>query len=271
MATAKNKGLKELKQRAENTYRTNQGIRDSSIWLEHQLYELRFKGVTLIGWGNLAVQLTWLCLLLGGIGAFLSYWYQLDTFYIVMYGGGAVLMAMATMLFDSGTASGKREQLMAVLQDYLENVLCPRLSRNLPEDYGRGDNIEQSRAKVRTLSRLAERGGQSDRGTITERGGLQERQDVSVNATERTGLGERTGGRSAGNSGKKANRNCRREISSESNGVNGERKDIDYLKRSLEQIAASREKGRKDDENWLNNLEPEEVQLIGDILKEYLA
>lgn len=49
------------------------------------------------------------------------------------------------------------------------------------------------------------------------------------------------------------------------------RRDMDYLKRSLEQIAASREKERKDDDNWLKNLEPEEVQLIGDILKEYLA
>lgn len=47
--------------------------------------------------------------------------------------------------------------------------------------------------------------------------------------------------------------------------------DVDYLKRSLEQIAASREKNRAGGENWLKDLKPEEVQLIGDILKEYLA
>ena len=48
-------------------------------------------------------------------------------------------------------------------------------------------------------------------------------------------------------------------------------RDVDYLKRSLEQIAASREKSRAADENWLRDLKPEEVELIGDILKQYLA
>lgn len=178
MATAKNKGLKELKLRAENTYRTNQGLRDGGIWLEHQLYELRFRGMTLSGWGNLSIQLTWLCLLLGGIGAFSSYWYRLDTFYIVMYGGGAVLMAMLTMLFDSGAASSRREQLTAALQDYLENFLYPRLARNLSDDGGRNDNGENPRSKVRSLNRLTDRTAKTERGN-SEKDNLSERPDSS--------------------------------------------------------------------------------------------
>ena len=46
---------------------------------------------------------------------------------------------------------------------------------------------------------------------------------------------------------------------------------MDYLKRSLEQIAASREKAKDGDESWLKELGPDEVQIIGDILKEYLV
>lgn len=42
------------------------------------------------------------------------------------------------------------------------------------------------------------------------------------------------------------------------------------LKRSLEQIAASRDKTRPDG-NWLKDLKPEEVQLLGEIIREYLA
>ena len=46
--------------------------------------------------------------------------------------------------------------------------------------------------------------------------------------------------------------------------------DTEYLKRSLEQMAASWEKHREGTENWLKDLSPEEVELIGDILKQYL-
>ena len=73
-------------------------------------------------------------------------------------------MAMLTMLFDNGTADGKRDLLAASLEDYLENVLCPRLARNVQEDSSWGDSgKEASRAKVRSFTRLAERGKQTER------------------------------------------------------------------------------------------------------------
>lgn len=355
MAAVRNKGLKELKIRAENTYRMNQGIRDCGSWLEHQLCELRFRGMTLSGWANLATELTWLCLLAGGGAAFAAYWYRLDTFYIVLYGGGAVLMAMGMMLFDNGNNSGRREYLTVSLLDYLENVLCPRLARNLPEEDGRGASIESLRGKVRSIGRVSGRGGEERTGLAgrertTGREGLErseraagrdslERGDRSVGRDmpergertlgrdtldrgeraagrenlereERTGLAgrERTAGReslerseraagrdtpereerpggaagSGSGSGRKSSRNSRREtaattepVEAESPEEGGARKEpgssVEDLRRSLEQIAASREKDRKGEENWLKELKPEDVQLIGDILKEYLA
>ena len=48
-------------------------------------------------------------------------------------------------------------------------------------------------------------------------------------------------------------------------------RDAEFIKRGLEQMAASREKNRGGDENWIRDLKPEEVELIGDILKQYLA
>lgn len=292
LATAKNKSLKELKQRAENTYRVNQGLRDSSIWVEHQLSELRFRGMTLAGWSNFSMQLTWLCLLLGGTAAFFSYWYRLDTYYIVMYGGGAVLMAMLTMLFDHGAAGGWRERLVTSLQDYLENVMCPRLARNLPEDSVRGDNAEPTRAVrggrltgwKRTEERTeyngrgegvrAELGGRTGYGdeTESERGNAPYRSGMA----ERGAVGERSGTMTAGNGGTggASGRQRRRDVAAASKtDRTGQEtvQDVDYLKRSLEQIAASREKTRSSDDNWLKDLGPEEVQVIGDILKQYLA
>ena len=69
LALTKNKSLKELRQKAENTYRMNQGMSDSGAWLEHQLYEMKIMGVNLSGWSSLCMQWTWLCLLAGGLGA----------------------------------------------------------------------------------------------------------------------------------------------------------------------------------------------------------
>ena len=38
LALTKNKSLKELRQKAENTYRMNQGMSDSGAWLEQPVY-----------------------------------------------------------------------------------------------------------------------------------------------------------------------------------------------------------------------------------------
>ena len=46
--------------------------------------------------------------------------------------------------------------------------------------------------------------------------------------------------------------------------------DSSSLKSSLEQIAASRDKA-KPDADWLKDLKPEEVKLLGEIIREYLA
>lgn len=266
----KNKSLKELRQRAENTYRMNQGLRDSGAWLEHQLYELNVFGISLAGWTNLATQWTWLCLLLGGIGAFFSYWYRLDTYYIVMYGGGAVLMAMLTMLFDNGMNGGWREQLVVSLQDYLENVMCPRLARNQPLDGARSEQTTD-RPGFRNISKRIERADRPEGGSIYETSGSEGLRAAGAAA----GAGGGTAVSVAGGSRKTQARNMRRQSPKNSFDSAGEeresRPDIDYLKHSLEQMAASREKSRTVDENWLKDLGPEEVELIGDILKQYLA
>ena len=47
-------------------------------------------------------------------------------------------------------------------------------------------------------------------------------------------------------------------------------RDVDYLRRSLEQIAASREKNA-DDGDWIKELSPKELELVGEILKQYLT
>ena len=362
LALTKNKSLKELRQKAENTYRMNQGMSDSGAWLEHQLYEMKIMGVNLSGWSNLCMQWTWLCLLAGGLGAFLSYWYRLDTFYIVLYGGGSVLLAMITMLFDNGVAGGWREQLQAALQDYLENVMYPRMARSMSGEGSQRDKTAQERSGLRGVRTVGKREGKLVRrtqtaadaeqevsgsnafsGTASERAELEGQMEAAGAQEEKLSGGRKTetvaaesltesrralfgGLRGNGKNrssqklsegihgesgtldresrvsehGGRSDSRVRTGIQSDSEadgfegrgaggkaaaggygnsgtGEQGENsglktiRDLDYLRKSLEQIAACREKSRAADENWLRDLRPEEVELIGDILKQYLV
>lgn len=289
LASTRNRSLKELRQRAENTYRMNQGLRDSGAWLENQLSHLRFMGITLHGWTSLSMRWTWLCLLTGAASAFASYWYHLDSLYIVMYGGGAILMAMFSMIFDLGTSNGKHEQLLAILRDYIENVMCPRLSRNLPLDdtegigevRGSGLTGRAVRGRANSLGR-ADNSGRADSLDSVEHSeqsyAERRRAFASVsNGAESMSTDNRANGSSGGKklSGRAARRAAAAAAATSSQASSEgefERKtDAEYLKQGLEQIAASREKARSSDGDWLKELKPEEVRLLSDILKEYLV
>ena len=53
MALTKDKNLKALKQRMENVFLINHGIRNVNAYIEKQLYGFRFMHMSLDGWDNL--------------------------------------------------------------------------------------------------------------------------------------------------------------------------------------------------------------------------
>lgn len=252
MTLTKNRYMRELKQKTENTYRLNQGIHNTKAYLEKQLYGYRFAGLSLNGWTSFAGQMTLLCFLAGGVAAFGAYWFRCDNYYIVLYGSMGIITGLFTMLIDYGVnLSEKKQQLVVALQDYMENSLFNRLTKetgtsiNIMEDEPREGARGGSRDSIRAISR-------PDR---TERATATKEPEAAPQPAKR----ERTA------------RAGRKELApqQESDVVNS-RRDIDYLKRSLEQIAASREKNRSEGD-WVKGLTPDEMQLVGDILKEYLA
>lgn len=302
MALTKNRYLREFKQKAENTYRLNQGIANTQVYLEKQLAAYHFLGVSLNGWSNLAGQMTLLCFLLGGVGSFMAYWYRCDTYYIVLYATTGILTGLLTMFLDIGVnLPEKRSQLICVLQDYLENSLWGRLARetaaameegpravsrdsfrdgNLADRDGRNRDQDSGRDPADRSANGREPAGNGNRGSIRSIArGRTEEADAS-----RTGIGgdrERTGDREPdfSNEARPLNRSQRRsERAARKNSLKavpdepaaeGGRMAPDDLRRSLEQIAASREKSRMDGD-WLKELSPDELDLVGEILKQYL-
>ena len=130
LALTKNRYLRTLRQNAEDTYRINMGMSNTRVYLERQLYSLRFMGMSLRGLESLGGQLTLLCFLAGGAAAFLSYWYRSDNYYIVLYGVMGIFGGMVTMFADYGVnLEEKRQHLLTCLQDQLENAMWSRLER----------------------------------------------------------------------------------------------------------------------------------------------
>ena len=122
MALTKDKNLKALKQRMENVFLINHGIRNVNAYIEKQLYGFRFLHMSLDGWDNLSVQAMILCFMAGGAAAFGAYWYRCDNYYIVLYGAAGVLGGLFLAFVDNGIGAGtKRKQLADHLVDYVEN------------------------------------------------------------------------------------------------------------------------------------------------------
>lgn len=211
MALTKNKCLRAIKQNAEDTYRINQGMSNTRVYLERQLYGLRMRGMSVRAMDNLSGQLTLLCFLTGGVAAFLSYWYRSDNYYIVLYGSIGILSGMLTMLVDYGVnLEARRQQLLTCIQDYLENAMWPRMNREGSPEHAPVATAEEERRE----------------------------QSASV--------------RSIGRERRSNNNNSRR---------------------SIEQTAASREKteDKNNRENWLQDLNPEQKRMLGELLKEFIS
>lgn len=274
MTMTRNRFLKDLRQKAENTYRLNQGLRNTGAYLEKQLYHCRFLGISLSGWGNLSGQLTVLCFLAGAAAAFGAYWYRSDSYYIVLYSSVGMMTGLFTMMVDYGVNLGeRRQQLLAALQDYLENSLFQRLEKDLApiaamEEAEQGNRMAQNRHAVRKERKESRTEEQENRRTArreSERLAAMERKsagDAAVSAVNLEAEGDMASAAASAAAVSAA-------AALASSGT-ASRKDIDYLRQSLEQIAASREKNRQD-RDWVKNLSKDELQVVGDILREYLA
>ena len=157
LALAKNRYLRALRQNAEDTYRINMGMNNTRVYLERQIYSLRFMGISLQGFENLGGQLTLLCFLAGGAAAFLSYWNRSDNYYIVLYGVMGIFGGMATVFVDYGVnLEAKRQHLLTCLQDHVENVMWSRMERETASDQQPAPAAEEERreaAPVRSIGR----------------------------------------------------------------------------------------------------------------------
>lgn len=276
MALTKNKNLRAFKQKTENMFLVSHGIRNPGAYIEKQVYGFRCMKASLDGWDNLSVQMMLLCFLIGGVAAFGAYWYRCDSYYIVLYGTMGILSGLFMVFVDNCVnTSGKRQQLVDCLIDYVEN--SPHFYRSVDRAQENADMDRKGKAGIREIGRKGAKIAET--ATVTE-GGI-----------DNKNLGERqnSNGRLSVLSRKKDRKEAAvHQVKTEEPRQKSESredelsKSIDYLKQSLEQIAASREQGKRETQTGGSSensnvdrakkeLKPEDLKLLGEILQEYLT
>ena len=283
MALTKNKNLRSFRQRTENMLMLSNGIRNTNVYIEKQLYSFRFMNLSLDGWDNVAVQAMILCFLIGGIAAFGAYWYRCDSYYIVLYGTMGILTGLFMVLVDNSVnVSLKRQQLMDCLTDYVDNT--PHFFRSVDKS-ANADGAERRGKTVAESSkfRLREMGNKSlkvvDETAVGNAEGNSERKRFP-GLKRKKGKAEATIGGIGNKSAVKSVQDVGKELTHEEE----LRKSIDGLKQSLEQIAASREVTRvdmktasqKEQENGgtervRREFSQEDLKFLGELLQEYLT
>lgn len=133
MAMTKNRNLKILKQKLENACRLNQSIVNTEAYLERQMYGFRFMRISLQGWNSVSLQMTILGIMAGGAAAFASYWYRLDSYYIVLYASAGAFLGLFLAFLESCFGIGLKQQRLAnALLEYTDNSVFVRASRENP-------------------------------------------------------------------------------------------------------------------------------------------
>lgn len=271
MALTKNKNLRTLKQKTENLFLVSHGVRNPEAYIEKQLYDFSFLKLSLNNWDHLAVQTMILSFMIGGIAAFGAYWYRCDSYYIVLYGTMGILSGLFMVLVDNMTnVSGKRQHLVDCLIDYVEN--SPHFYRNVDKSQESMETERKGVAEIRDIRR-------KDNVRRIGKSGMEKVRVSSEKENDGELREERQGGRLSVLTKKKA---LKEEAIQPAAREDELTKSIDYLKQSLEQIAAGREQERAEKksedharktpaEQAKRELKPEQIKLLSEILTEYLS
>ncbi len=239
-ASVKDRGLKQLRSRYESTCRLSGSVHNIPVFIEKQLGQFSVWGIRLRRLENLTLPLALLCFLVGMGSSLLVFLYNgsLQTMVTQFAAGvlaGIVLVAVECLL----DTTSKRELLFIQVQDYLEN----NLEVQLKQPVGMDETASEGAAPVKKSMK----------------------DDIFMKMKEEQGTTRRNRGKfSDASEGER----YRRSEPEEAKAYRERDKDIEFLRKSLEQIAAAREQQEK--APAAKNLSPEEERLMEEIIKEYL-
>ena len=187
--------MRLVRAKFEHTCMISEKVENVGVFVDKYLYEYRIGGVRLHAWRRLQMAGAGLCLILGGVGAIISYRIKGATEQTAMIGGTGVALALIVFLVHMLTDEEYRlEAVRNYMVDYLENIYQHRYEKTYKKEV-LAEEARSEEARIAESARIQENTGMTKNIRMPEeaRMGENTRMPEEARMGENTRMPENTG------------------------------------------------------------------------------
>lgn len=180
--------MRLVRAKFEHTCMISEKVENVGVFVDKYLYEYRVGGVRLHAWRRLQMAGAGLCLILGGVGAIISYRIKGATEQTAMIGGTGVALALIVFLVHMLTDEEYRlEAVRNYMVDYLENIYQHRYEKTYKKEV-LAEEARSEEARIAESARTQENAGMTKNTRMPE----EEKMGENTRMPENTGIVKNT-------------------------------------------------------------------------------
>ena len=180
--------MRLVRAKFEHTCMISEKVENVGVFVDKYLYEYRVGGVRLHAWRRLQMAGAGLCLILGVVGAIISYRIKGATEQTAMIGGTGVALALIVFLVHMLTDEEYRlEAVRNYMVDYLENIYQHRYEKTYKKEV-LAEEARSEEARIAESARTQENAGMTKNTRMPE----EERIGENTRMPEEERMGENT-------------------------------------------------------------------------------
>ena len=180
--------MRLVRAKFEHTCMISEKVENVGVFVDKYLYEYRVGGVRLHAWRRLQMAGAGLCLILGVVGAIISYRIKGATEQTAMIGGTGVALALIVFLVHMLTDEEYRlEAVRNYMVDYLENIYQHRYEKTYKKEV-LAEEARSAEARIEESARTQENAGMTKNTRMPE----EERIGENTRMPEEERMGENT-------------------------------------------------------------------------------
>ena len=180
--------MRLVRAKFEHTCMISEKVENVGVFVDKYLYEYRVGGVRLHAWRRLQMAGAGLCLILGGVGAIISYRIKGATEQTAMIGGTGVALALIVFLVHMLTDEEYRlEAVRNYMVDYLENIYQHRYEKTYKKEV-LAEEARSEEARIAESARTQENAGMTKNIRMPE----EARMGENIRMPEEERMGENT-------------------------------------------------------------------------------
>ena len=180
--------MRLVRAKFEHTCMISEKVENVGVFVDKYLYEYRVGGVRLHAWRRLQMAGAGLCLILGGVGAIISYRIKGATEQTAMIGGTGEALALIVFLVHMLTDEEYRlEAVRNYMVDYLENIYQHRYEKTYKKEV-LAEEARSEEARIAESARTQENAGMTKNTRMPE----EARMGENTRMPEEARMGENT-------------------------------------------------------------------------------